>query len=354
MTPSTLRPAAIPARDWNDWRWQLRHRLRTPEALAAVLPLSPAERLALDRPGAWRMPLALTPYTAALLATLPPGHPLRRAHLPDLREARRAPAELPDPLGEDAHLVAPGLVRSYPHKVLFLVSRDCASTCRYCTRAHIPPLCPDRDAEAPRHGTCQPPAKSFAPALDWIRAHPEIDDVLLSGGDPLLLPDAVLASLLRSLRAIPHVRLVRIGTKVPATLPMRVTPALVRILRAAEPLWLSLHFTHPGELTPETRAAADRLRRAGLPLMSQTVLLRGVNDDLPTLRELLWRLVLSGVKPYYLHHPDDVFGTAHFRTAFAAGRRLLRALNGTLPGYAIPVFMYDRPGGGGKTPIPPP
>lgn len=348
MTPRpSVRPipaihggAPVPAPLWRDWRWQLAHRLRTPEALSALLPLTPAERRALAAPSAWRMPFLLTPYTASLLATLPPSHPLRRAHLPDLREARHSPAEYPDPLGEDAHQVAPHLIHAYPHKVLFLVSRDCATACRYCTRAHLPP-CPG----------CPPPDP--APALRWIAAHPEITDVLLSGGDPLLLPDETLDALLASLRRIPHVRLLRIGTKVPATLPMRITPALVRILRKHRPLWLSLHFTHPDELTPDTKKSLRLLLDAGLPLCSQTVLLRHVNDDTETLRALFENLVLNGVKPYYLHYTDAAEGTAHFRASIPRGRALLRSLNGTVPGYAIPLFMQDTPGGGGKHPLGP-
>ena len=308
MTRTTsLRPAAIPLRNWRDWRWQLAHRLRTPEDLSAILPLTPAERRALSSPSAWRMPLLLTPYTASLLVSLPENHPLRRAHLPDLRESRHSPAEYPDPLGEDAHLVAPHLIRAYPHKALFLVSRDCATACRYCTRAHIPP-CPGA------------PAPDYAPALRWLSSHPEITDVLLSGGDPLLLPDETLSSLLSSLRRIPHIHLLRIGTKVPATLPMRITPALVHILRAHRPLWLSLHFTHPDELTSETCRA---LR------------------------------LLNGVKPYYLHYTDAAQGTSHFRSPISRGRAILRSLNGTVPGYAIPLFMQDTPGGGGKHPLGP-
>ena len=338
--PSSLRPAAIPLRNWRDWRWQLAHRLRTPEDLSAILPLTPAERRALSSPFAWRMPLLLTPYTASLLASLPENHPLRRAHLPDLRESRHSPTEYPDPLGEDAHQVAPHLIRAYPHKALFLVSRDCATACRYCTRSHIPP-CPGA------------PPPDYAPALRWLSAHPEITDVLLSGGDPLLLPDETLSSLLTALRQIPHIRLLRIGTKVPATLPMRITPALVRILRAHRPLWLSLHFTHPDELTSETCRALRLLLDGGIPLCSQTVLLRRVNDDEQTLRTLFENLVLNGVKPYYLHYTDAAQGTAHFRSPITRGRAILRDLNGTVPGYAIPLFMHDRPGGGGKHPIGP-
>jgi lysine 2,3-aminomutase len=320
------------AADWNDWRWQLRHRARTAEELARVLEFSARERRALAAPESWRMPLAVTPYFLSLLADEAPDGPLRRTMLPDLREARIARGEWRDPLGEEAHQVAPGLIRSYPHKALWLATSDCACFCRYCTRSR----------------TAGKAAPAWTPALAWLKKSPEIHDVLVSGGDPLTLGDAQLARLLKSLRAIPHVELIRIGTKIPAVLPQRVTPALVRLLKRVRPLWLSLHFTHPGELTPRAAAACQRLLDAGLPLMNQTVLLRGINDDLDTLRRLNEGLLRIGVKPYYLHQGDLAAGTAHLRSTIAKGRAILRDLCGLTTGYAIPHFMLDQPGGGGK------
>lgn len=329
-------PAATAA-DWEDWRWQLRHRARTATAVARVLALSPRERRALAAPDAWRMPLAIPPYLLGLLAAEAPDGPLRRTLLPDVREARIAAGELRDPLGEEAHQVAPGLIRSYPHKALLLATADCAAFCRYCTRART----------AGRAGA------DLAAALAWLRAHPEIRDVLVSGGDPLTLGDAHLERLLRALRDIPHVELIRIGTKIPAALPQRVTPALVKLLKKFRPLWLSLHFTHPAELTPRAAAACGRLLDAGIPLMNQTVLLRGVNDDLDTMLALNEGLLRLGVKPYYLHHGDLAAGTAHLRSTVARGRAILRAMCGRTTGYAVPHFMFDRPGGGGKVPLGP-
>ena len=330
-------PAATAA-EWNDWRWQLRHRARTAAAVVRALPvLSAREAQGLAAVTAWRLPLGITPYLLARLAAEAPDGPLRRTLLPDAREGRRAKGERQDPLGEAAHEVAPGLIRSYPHKALLLATADCASFCRYCTRAR----------------TAGKSAGNLPQALAWLRRTPDIRDVLVSGGDPLTLGDPQLEQLLKSLRAIPHVELIRIGTKIPAALPQRVTPALVKILKKYRPLWLSLHFTHPVELTPRAAAACGRLLDAGIPLMNQTVLLRGINDDVDTMLRLNEGLLKLGVKPYYLHQGDLAAGTAHLRSTVAQGRDILRRMCGVTTGYAIPHFMFDRPGGGGKVPLGP-
>lgn len=328
----------VSAAGWADWRWQWEHRVSDPAEVARLLsPLSPGERRGLASPAAWRMPLRLTPYALALLAAAAPGSPLRRTLLPDTREARRDTRDILDPLGENAHLVAPQLVCAYPHKALLLVSTSCAATCRYCTRARTAPLF-DR------------PPPGLEPAFRWLETHPGIHDVLLSGGDPLALSDDALDAIFRRLRAIPHVDFLRIGTKMPAMLPQRVTPSLVRILRRHR-LWLSLHFSHPAELTQRAEDACLRLSRAGVPLMNQCVLLRGVNDRPGTLAALFDRLLRVGVRPYYLHYADRAAGTAHFRASKARGRALLRAMDGALTGYAVPRFMEDPPPGGGKHPL---
>ena len=330
------------AADWADWRWQLRNRVRTAEGLACALELSLRERMALTKPGAWRMPMGITPYFLSLLAGESPDHPLRRTVIPDLREARVGRGELHDPLGEVAHQVAPRLVCSYPHKALLLATADCACFCRYCTRARTTGKIIDYRTDP-----------YLGQALAWLRKTPEIRDVLVSGGDPLTLGDPQLERLLQSLRAIPHIELIRIGTKVPAVLPQRVTPALARMLKKSRPLWMSLHFTHPAELTPRAAAACGRLLDAGIPLMNQTVLLRGINDDLGTMLRLNEGLLKIGVKPYYLHQGDLAAGTAHLRSSVAKGREILRGMCGQTTGYAIPLFMFDRPGGGGKVPLGP-
>ena len=329
------------AADWADWRWQLRHRVRTAAGIERVLELSARERRALASPVAWRMPLSITPYMLALLAQEAPDGPLRRTVLPDLREAHIREGEFRDPLGEEAHQVAPGLIRSYPHKVLLLATADCACFCRYCTRA--------RTAQN-EVGSHQSRANPFPQAaLEWLRRTPEVRDVLISGGDPLVLSDARLERLLKAVRVIPHVNLIRIGTKTPAVLPQRITPGLVRVLRKVRPLWLSLHFTHPAELTARAAQACSRLLDAGLPLMNQTVLLRGINDNRETMQRLNEGLLRMGVKPYYLHQGDMAAGTAHLRSTVAKGRKILHELCGQVSGYAIPHFMVDPPGGGGKT-----
>jgi len=326
------------AADWNDWRWQLRHRRRTAGTLGRILSLSSDEAAALSAPSSWRLPVALTPYALSLLAAEPPDGPLRKTLLPDLREAQVQAGEWRDPLGEEAHQVAPGLIHSYPHKVLLLATNDCACFCRYCTRART---------VGPRESSS--PSK----ALAYIRHHPKIHDVLISGGDPLTLSDAKLESLLHSLRAIPHIRLIRIGTKVPAMLPQRVTPGLVRLLKKGKPVWISVHFTHPAELTPRAAAACRRFLEAGIPLMNQTVLLRGINDTLETMTALNEGLLQMGVKPYYLHQGDLAAGTSHLRSTVERGHQILRDMQGQVSGYAIPQFMFDPPGGGSKIPLGP-
>ncbi len=351
--PSFLRrqfPGAT-RRDWNDWRWQIARRITSQEQADRLLRLSGPERAALGQ-ARTTLPLAVTPYYARLLDPDDPAQPLRRMVLPSPQEARRAPGEADDPLSEDACSPVPGLVHRYPNRVLFLTTDFCSTYCRYCTRS--------RQVGA----ACAPgaPAVAHAPerlrarwrlGLDYITRTPAIQDVLLSGGDPLTMPDEALDWLLTQLRAIRHVQIVRIGTKVPAVLPMRVTPALTRMLKKHHPLWMSLHFAHPAELTEDTRTACARLADAGIPLGSQTVLLAGINDEPGVMARLLQGLLGFRVRPYYLYQCDPISGSAHFRTPAARGVELLRALRGRLSGYALPTFVIDAPGGGGKIPLAP-
>lgn len=302
--------------------------------------LTDAERAALDR-GAARLPLAVTPYYASLIPSDQPDDPLRKTVIPRPEEGATASWESTDPLGEEAHAATPGLIHTYPCKVLWLVTDQCATYCRYCTRSRW------------AGGGCAAGPAAWGAALEYIAAHPEIHDVLLSGGDPLILSTARLDWLLSRLRAIPHVELVRIGTKVPAVLPQRITTELVTMLRRHHPLWMSLHLTHPRELTPEVETACGRLADAGIPLQAQTVLLRGVNDDEQTLRALLNGMLRLRVKPYYLHQCDAAAGTAHFKVPVERGLELVRGLHGRMTGYAVPHYMIDAPGGGGKVPIAP-
>ncbi len=327
---------------WNDWRWQLRNRFRDMEGLSRVFRLSQAERAAVARRAGPSLPVGITPYYASLIPPNDPDDQLRRTMVPRLQEFDIQPWERTDPLGEEAHSPLPGLVHTYPHKVLFLATDFCATYCRYCTRSRMVGA-----------GEFLPDKHLWEQALRYIREHTEIRDVLLSGGDPLILADDRLEWLLSRLRTIPHVEIIRIGSKLPAVLPQRVTPALARLLGAYAPLWLSLHFTHPRELTPESALACGRLADAGIPLMSQTVLLAGVNDDSETLADLFQGLLRLRVKPYYLHQCDPVAGSSHFKTSVQHGLRLLSGLHGRLTGYAIPHYMIDAPGGGGKVPVSP-
>ncbi len=328
-------------RDWHDWHWQLRNRIRTADELARVLDLSEAETQAMQFHGSL-LPVAVTPYYASLLDRRDPEQPLRKTVVPVPAELMCSPGESDDPLNEDASSPVPGIVHRYPDRVLFLVNDQCAMFCRYCTRSRVvgqDEILPDRDR--------------LLDGLEYIRRTPAIRDVLLSGGDPLLVSDEKLDWLLTELRRIPHVQFVRIGTKVPAVLPQRVTPQLVRMLRRHHPLFLSLHFTHPDEATPETARACRRLADAGIPLGSQTVLLKGVNDSVAVMKSLVHRLLLMRVRPYYLYQCDPISGSAHLRTSVASGLEIIRGLRGHTTGYAVPTYVIDAPGGGGKVPLQP-
>jgi lysine 2,3-aminomutase len=322
-----------------DWRWQLENLLCSVEALDGLLSLSPGECAAFD-PDTMRLPVAVTPYFADLLRKLGSGHPLRRCVLPDQREGLVRLDEESDPLGEETHQPVPGLVHTYPDKVLLLVTGQCATYCRYCMRHR-------------RAGLNAATSQQREDALQYIRDHSGIRDVLLSGGDPLMLQDDELDLLLSELGAIPHVEIIRVGTRMPVVLPQRITDNLASILRKHAPLWTVIHVIHPDELTPEVEAACDRLVDAGVPLLSQSVLLAGVNDQLAVLKTMFRKLLRMRIKPYYLHLCDAAAGTAHFRTDPQIGIDLVRGLHGYISGPAVPTLMVDAPGGGGKVPLTP-
>lgn len=341
---SAFRRAFFPAvseKEWNDWQWQVRHRIRTLEQLERMLVLSDSERGAIERAQA-RLPVGITPYFMSLIAREDAADPLRRTVIPTMEEFVRSPGEDDDPLGEETQSPVHGLVHRYPDRVLLLVLDFCSTYCRYCTRSRIV-----------GHGAIYPSRARLEQAIDYIRRTPTVRDVLISGGDPLTLNDERLAWLLSRLRAIAHVEIIRIGTKIPAVLPQRITPALVRMLRHYHPLWMSLHFTHPAECTPEAVRACERLANAGIPLGSQTVLLKGINDSVPVMKELCHRLLRMRVRPYYLYQCDPITGSAHFRTAVHTGLEILEGLRGHTSGYAVPTFVVDAPGGGGKIPLMP-
>jgi len=328
--------------DWNDWRWQNRNRVRTLADLARMIELTDEEIAAIKR-HTGGLPVGITPYYASLLDRQDAGQALRRTVVPVLGEYELSAGENDDPLGEDHDSPVPGLVHRYPDRVLLLVTNFCSVYCRYCTRARMVGSVGERSVK--KH--------DIEAALDYIENTPVVRDVLISGGDPLSLDDDRLEYILRRLRKIRHVEFVRIGSKQPVVQPMRVTPQLTKILKRYHPLWMSLHFTHPDEITPEVAEACGRLADAGIPLGSQTVLLKGVNDDLATMTALVHGLLRIRVKPYYLYQCDPISGSAHFRTPVAKGVELIRGLRGYTTGYAVPTFVVDAPDGGGKIPIAP-
>jgi lysine 2,3-aminomutase len=328
--------------DWNNWRWQNRYRVRTLADLARIIDLSEEEAAAIKRhTGA--LPVGITPYYASLLDRHDPLQPLRRTVVPVLGEYELSRGENEDPLGEDGHSPVPGLVHRYPDRVLLLVTNFCSVYCRYCTRARMVGSAGERSVKK----------SDIEAALEYIEQTPVVRDVLISGGDPLSLDDERLEYILRRLRRIKHVEFIRIGSKQPVVQPMRITPSLTRILKRYHPLWMSLHFTHEAEITPEVTEACGRLADAGIPLGSQTVLLKGVNDELETLKKLMHGLLRIRVKPYYLYQCDPISGSGHFRTSVAKGVELIRGLRGHTTGYAVPTFVVDAPNGGGKIPIAP-
>ena len=341
---SAFRRAFFPTvtdKEWNDWQWQIRNRIRHLDQLERMLNLSDAERSAVEKIQS-KLPVGITPYFTSLLSKDDPNEPLRRTVVPTVSEFTKAPGEADDPLGEDAQSPVPGLVHRYPDRVLLLVLDFCSTYCRYCTRSRVV-----------GHGAIYPSRSRLERAIDYIRSTPSVRDVLISGGDPLTLNDERLNWLLFRLREIPHVEIIRIGTKVPAVLPQRITPNLVRVLRRYHPLWMSLHFTHPSECTPEAYRACERLANAGIPLGSQTVLLRGINDQVDTMKELCHHLLRMRVRPYYIYQCDPISGSSHFRTPVKKGLEIIRGLRGFTTGYAVPTYVIDAPGGGGKIPLMP-
>ncbi|MCB1519339.1 MAG: KamA family radical SAM protein [Hyphomicrobiaceae bacterium] len=329
--------------EWNDWRWQFRHRIRTMAELERIFVLSDEEREAISRhKGA--LPVGITPYYAGLMSRYDANEPLRRTHIPVGTEYVQTPGEADDPLSEDHDAAVPGLVHRYPDRVLFLVTGTCSTYCRYCTRSRM---------VGQPGGEYSFSKSQWERALQYIEAHTEIRDVLLSGGDPLTLADEPLEYLLKRLRAIKHIEFLRIGTKVPVVLPMRVSRNLTRVLKKLHPLWMSIHFTHPSELTREVSESTARLADAGIPLGSQTVLLKGINDDVDVMKSLYHGLLMRRVKPYYLYQCDPITGSSHFRTPIEKGLEIIEGLRGHTTGYAVPHYVVDAPGGGGKIPLVP-
>ncbi len=328
--------------DWNDWRWQLKHRITRLEQLERFLPtLTPEERAGAVLADT-RLAMAITPYFFNLIDPSDENCPIRRQVIPRLEETDTAPWEMTDPCGEDSHSPVPGLVHRYPDRVLFLVTDRCAAYCRYCTRSRLVSNATGYDFHP-----------EFDRQIDYIARHPEVRDVLLSGGDPLLFSDEKLEYLLSRLRAIPHVEFLRIGSRIPIFLPQRITPELCAMLRQFHPLFVSIHSNHPRELTTEVRAALARLADAGIPLGNQSVLLRHVNDDVAVMRAHVQKLLMCRVRPYYIYQCDLIAGSAHLRASVRRGLQIMEGLRGHTTGYAVPTYVIDAPGGGGKVPVSP-
>ncbi len=331
----------VPAEKWADWRWQLQNCVQSLDALEQVVHLTPAERegvIATQR----EFQMSITPYLCALMDPYDPHCPVRMQFVPRGAEMSGVGAGMTDSLGEDAHRVAPGLVHRYPDRVLFLVNNMCASYCRFCTRKRLTGL-PNEVL----------PKQQIEQTLAYLRTHPEVRDVLISGGDPFTMSDKNLEYVISHLREIPSIEIIRFGTKMPMFLPMRITDDLVRMLAKYHPIWINTHFNHPKELSPESRAACARIVNAGIPLGNQTVLLRGVNSSPRVVKELMHNLVRNRIRPYYLFQCDNEEGLEHFRTPVETGIEIMESLRGWTTGFAVPTFVVDLPGGGGKAPVAP-
>lgn len=328
--------------DTSDWRGQLRHAITTLAQLEAAFALTPSERAGAERALREGLPLSITPHYASLADPHDPRCPIRLQCVPTAAESVEVRGDLRDPLGEEENTVAPHLVRRYPDRALLIATDRCSVYCRFCTRSRI--VGQDGGARS---------MASLAPAFAWLRANPEVVDVIVSGGDPLVASDARIASILGELAAIESIVTVRVATRAPVTLPQRITPELCRVLRTHPSVWVMTHFNHPSELAPAAITALARLADHGIPVMNQTVLLRGVNDDAATLATLFRGLVRHRARPYYLLQADPVRGTSHLRTPIDTGLSIMRELSGRMSGIALPKLVVDTPNGRGKVAIGP-
>jgi len=326
---------------WNDWLWQLTHTIRKLDDLKKVINLTPEEEAGVGI-SKQTIPLNITPYYALLMDPDDPKDPIRMQAVPISSELERTPYDMEDPLLEDTDSPVPGLTHRYPDRVLFLITNQCSMYCRYCTRR--------RFSGQIGMGV---PKKQMDACIEYIRNTPTVRDVLLSGGDGLLVNDKILEYLLKNLREIPHVEIIRIGTRAPVVFPQRITENLCRILRKYHPVWLNTHFNHPKEITPEAKRACEMLADAGVPLGNQSVILAGINDCPHVMKKLVHELVKIRVRPYYIYQCDLSEGIGHFRTPISKGLEIIEYLRGHTSGYAVPTFVVDAPGGGGKIPLSP-
>lgn len=328
-------------KDWNDWRWQVRNRIETLEELKKYVNLTPEEEEGVAK-SLKTLRMAITPYYLSLIDLNTPYDPVRRQCVPTINELHQAAADLLDPLHEDSDSPVPGLTHRYPDRVLLLVTDMCSMYCRHCTRRRFAGQTDAAMAD-----------DNIEKGIEYIAKTPQVRDVLLSGGDALMISDERLEYIIKRLREIPHVEIVRIGSRTPVVCPQRITPELVNMLKKYHPIWLNTHFNHPQEITAESAAACARLADAGIPLGNQTVLLRGVNDCTYVMKELMHGLVKMRVRPYYIYQCDLSMGLEHFRTPVSKGIEIIENLRGHTSGYCVPTFVVDAPGGGGKTPVMP-
>ena len=326
---------------WNDWKWQVKNRIETVEELKKHIRLTADEEVGI-RESLKTLRMAITPYYLSLIDTDDPHDPIRKQSIPTINELYISPDDLQDPLHEDSDSPVPGLTHRYPDRVLFLITDMCAMYCRHCTRRRF---AGQRDAALP--------TERIDKAIDYIARTPQVRDVLLSGGDALLMSNDKLEYILKKLRDIPHVEIIRIGTRTPVVMPQRITDDLVNMIKKYHPVWVNTHFNHPNEITPESTEACARLADAGIPLGNQSVLLRGINDCSHVMKKLVTGLVKIRVRPYYIYICDQSMGISHFRTPVSKGIEIIENLRGHVSGYAVPTFVVDAPGGGGKIPVMP-
>ncbi len=326
---------------WNDYRWQLKNVIQDIETLEKVIQLTPEEKANLKK-CLQKFTMAITPYYASLMDRENPSCPVRMQSVPSLSEIYEDPSDLADPLHEDVDSPVPGLTHRYPDRVLLLVTNICSMNCRHCTRRR---LVGDCDVHMPE--------SNVSKAIEYIRNNPQVRDVLISGGDPLVLPDDQLESIISRLREIEHVEIIRIGSRTPVVMPQRITPELVSMLAKYHPIYVNTHFNHPKEISAEAKEACARLANAGIQLGNQSVLLRGLNDHAEVMKQLVHKLLTIRVKPYYIYQCDLSLGISHFRTTVSKGIEIIESLRGHTTGMAVPTFVVDAPGGGGKIPVMP-
>lgn len=326
---------------WNDWKWQVKNRIETLDQLKQYINLTPEEENGVKE-SLKTLRMAITPYYLSLIDPENPNCPIRKQSIPTIYETHQAAADLLDPLHEDEDSPVPGLTHRYPDRVLFLITDMCSMYCRHCTR---------RRFAGQKDGTS--PEDNIQKAIDYIAKTPQVRDVLLSGGDGLMVSDRLLESIIQRLRAIPHVEIIRIGSRVPVVCPQRITDDLVNMLKKYHPIWVNTHFNHSDEITPEAAEACAKLANAGIPLGNQSVLLKGVNDCPFVMKKLVHNLVKIRVRPYYIYQCDLSMGIEHFRTSVSKGIEIIESLRGHTSGYAVPTFVVDAPGGGGKIPVMP-